>query len=195
MDVNKKLIDDVSSEINIAGYVHALRDNDIRHIRNSHGENTNEKYPVTKDDLAKIPNIVSNYDKVYVKTNANGKPGLVYVKVGVSNVIYYVEAITQENHNKKLLVNKQMIKTGIDEIPNLYGLIKAINKKESSSQYLADLKEIRKAYVQDVKENYSNSIVPNPKEKVNHSDENFSFEVWKESSPIEIQVVERFLKR
>ena len=47
-----------------------------------------------------------------------------------------------------------MVKTGINEIPNLYGLIKAINKKESSTQYLVDLQEIRKAYVQDVKENY-----------------------------------------
>jgi len=47
------------------------------------------------------------------------------------------------------------VKTGIDEIPNLRGLIAAIHKKESSSQYLADLQKIRKAYVQDVKENYS----------------------------------------
>ncbi|MBR5539825.1 MAG: hypothetical protein IKU56_00400, partial [Clostridia bacterium] len=46
-------------------------------------------------------------------------------------------------------------------IPNLHGLIDAINKKESSSQYLADLQEIRKAYVQDVKGNYSiNDIEP-----------------------------------
>ena len=49
-----------------------------------------------------------------------------------------------------------MVKAGVDYIPKLSGLIKAINKKESSAQYLADLQEIRKAYVQDVKENYSN---------------------------------------
>ena len=35
-----------------------------------------------------------------------------------------------------------------------------INKKESSSQYLADLDKIRKAYVQDVKENYPNNSIP-----------------------------------
>ncbi len=52
-----------------------------------------------------------------------------------------------------------MIKTGINEIPNLHGLIAAINKKESSSQYLADLQKIREAYVQDVKENYSNNRI------------------------------------
>ena len=87
---SKRLIGDVSDEINIVGYAHALRDNDIRHIRNSHGEDSNEKYPVTKEDLAMIPYIVENYDKVYVKTNSRGKPGIVYVKVGENNVVYYV---------------------------------------------------------------------------------------------------------
>ena len=61
-----------------------------------------------------IPYVVANYDKVFVKQNSNGKPRLVYVKVGKDNVTYYVEAVTTEYHNKKLLVNKQMVKTGID---------------------------------------------------------------------------------
>ena len=65
-----RLISDVSSEVDITGYSHALRDNDIRHIKNSHGEDTNEKYPVTKEDLEKIPYIVEYYDKGFVKTNA-----------------------------------------------------------------------------------------------------------------------------
>jgi len=172
--VSQKLINDVAYEIDISGYSHALRDNDIRHIRNSHGEQTNEKYPVTKDDLSKIPYIINNYDKVFVKTNASGKPGIVYVKVGENNVIYYVEAVTQEYHNEKLLVNKQMVKAGIDYIPNLFGLEKAINKKESSSQYLADLQGIREAYVQDVKENYSKNSIYDSAEKINPSDKNSS---------------------
>jgi len=83
------------------------------------------------------------------------------------NVIYYVEAITEEYHNEKLLVNKQMIKTGVTEIPNLKNLEKAINKKESSSQYLADLLEIRKAYVQDVKKNYFTNIISETTENSN----------------------------
>ena len=63
-----------------------------------------------------------------------------------------------------------MVKAGINEIPNLVGLIAAINKKESSSKYLADLAEIRKAYVQDVKENYSISSISQPDAKINTSD-------------------------
>ena len=52
-----------------------------------------------------------------------------------------------------------MVKVGINDIPNLYGLLDAINKKQSNAQYLADLEKIRKAYVQDVKEQYSNNTV------------------------------------
>ncbi len=153
-EVSQKLVNDVAGEIDISDYSHVLRDNDIRHIRNSHGEGTNEKYPVTSEDIKKIPWLVENYDKVFVKTNANGVPGIVYVKVGKDNVIYYLEAVTDIYDGKKMLINKQMIKTGIDTIPNIYGLRTVIDKKEGSSQYLADLKQIRKAYVQDVKGNY-----------------------------------------
>ena len=163
---SQKLIDDISQDADISEYAHALRDNDIRHIRNSHGEQTNEKYPVTKMDIMSTPFIVENYDKVFYKTNSKGEGGIVYVKVMPENVVYYVEAVTTEYHNEKLLVNKQMVKTGISEIPNLYGLIDAINKKQSSAQYLADLEQIRKAYVQDVKEHYSKDSISNPDKKV-----------------------------
>lgn len=126
---SERLLNDVSDELDLSGYAHALRDNDIRHIKNSHGEGTNEKYPVTKDDIKRIPWIVENYDKVFVKTNAKNQYGIVYVKVMPDSTIYYVEAVTQEYHNQKLIVNKQMVNTGINDIPNLYGLISAINKK------------------------------------------------------------------
>lgn len=166
---SERLLSDVGEELDVSEYIHAMRDNDIRHIRNSHGESTNEKYPVTKEDIKQIPWIVENYDKVFVKTNANGQYGIVYVKVTDSNVIYYVEAVTEEYHNEKLLVNKQMVKTGIDDIPNLRNLCEAINKKESSSQYLADLKKIHEAYAQSVKGNYSIINIPNDNDNVKRS--------------------------
>ena len=77
----------------------------------------------------------------------------------VKKVDRVIVAIYLRN-NQKLLVNKQIIKTGFDEIPNLHGLIDAINKKEGESQYLADLKQIRKAYALDVKEIYPNNSIP-----------------------------------
>lgn len=167
LKVSNKLVSELEGEFNVSGFSHALRDNDIRHIRNSHGENTNEKYPVLMEDIELIPYIVENYDKVFYKTNANNLPGIVFVKVMPENVIYYVEAITEEYEGKKMLINKQMVKTGTEEIPNLKNLISSIEKKESKSQYLADLKRIRKAYVQDVTEIYSTDSIRNFSETVN----------------------------
>ena len=42
-------------------------------------------------------------------------------------------------------------------------------RKESSSQYLADLQKIRKAYVQDVKENYFADMIPHESDSVNRN--------------------------
>lgn len=108
--VDSKLVTEVKDDIDISNYNHALRDNDIRHIRNSHGEETNEKYPVTKDDIKAIPYIVQYYDKVIPKIDSKGNPGIVYVKVTPKGITYYLEAVTTKYGNEPLLVNKQMIK-------------------------------------------------------------------------------------
>ena len=119
-------------------------------INNSHGPNTNEKYPVTSEDIKLIPYIVNHYDKVFTKTNAKGQLGLLYVKVFPDNVVYFVEAVTDSYGGEKLLINKQMIKTGIDNIPNVHGYLDAITKKQTESEFLSDLQEVRQAYVRNV---------------------------------------------
>ena len=165
--VTDKLLSDVSEEIDLKGYSHALRDNDIRHILNSHGETTNEKYPVTLDDIKAIPYIVENYDKVFYKTNDKGQPGVIYIKVGSNNVVYYVEAITEKYGSEKLLINKQMIKTGFENIPKLFGLKTAITKKQTEFEFLSDLLQIRKAYAQSEYQNQPvNNSIPNPDKNV-----------------------------
>ncbi len=162
----EKLINDVSDEIDISDYVHALRDNDIRHIKNSHGEETNEKYPVTIDDIKLIPWIVQNYDKVFVIRREKGKTGIIYVKVNEDGLIYFLEQVTTIYGNEPLLVNKQMIKTGIEDIPNLKGFVDAINKKESEAEFLADLKKVHEVYAQSVYQPHYNINISNHKENV-----------------------------
>ncbi|MBQ6885751.1 MAG: hypothetical protein IJN56_08475, partial [Clostridia bacterium] len=162
----EKLINDVSDEIDISDYVHALRDNDIRHIKNSHGEETNEKYPVTSDDIKLIPWIVQNYDKVFVIRRVKGKTGIIYVKVNEDGLIYFLEQVTTIYGNEPLLVNKQMIKTGIEDIPNLKGFVDAINKKESEAEFLADLKKVHEVYAQSVYQPHYNINISNHKENV-----------------------------
>ena len=166
---SETLIEEVADEINISGYSHALRDNDIRHIRNSHGENTKEKYPVTKKDLSKIPDIVANYDKVFVFRKNATQVGLMYVKVSSEGLVYYLEQITTKYGNEKLLVNKQMIKTGIEDIPDISGLKDAITKKESEIEFLADLKA-RQVYAQSVYQTHSDKSIHEKLEKSNPSD-------------------------
>lgn len=173
MKVDSRLANDVSNEIpDIMEYTHALRDNDVRHIRNSHGEATNEKYPVTENDQKLIPYIVQNYDRVIPKTDHEGNPGLVYVKTMSNNLVYYLEAVTQEYGGEKLLVNKQMIKTGLEDIPDLYGLIDAIQKKQTLAEFLADLKAARKAYVQKRSQQRSASISSIPDYSENSNPQN-----------------------
>ena len=170
--VSNKLINDVKNEIDVSEYSHALRDNDIRHINNSHGEGrTNEKYPVTKQDIKSIPLIVEQYDKVIVFQKSSNKIGLMYVKVMNDGLVYYLEQITDRYGNEKLLINKQMIKTGIDDIPDIKGLKDAITKKQSETEFLADLKA-RQVYAQSVYQSHSaNNSISENSEKINRFDD------------------------
>ena len=68
-------------------------------------------------------------------------------------------------------MNLSRLKIPTRVLRDLYGLVDAI-KKEGSSRYLADLQKIRKAYVQDVKENYPINRVPQFEEKSNGFDKN-----------------------
>lgn len=166
-EASPKLISDVSEGIDINGYSHALRDNDIRHIKNSHGEGTNEKYPITSEDIKKIPWIVDNYDKVFVLKRDKGKVGIIYIKVNQDGLVYYLEQVTTKYGNEPLLVNKQMIKTGIDDIPNLKGLNEAIKQKQSETEFLADLKKVHEVYAQSANQSHFNISISNSDEKVN----------------------------
>lgn len=157
---SERLIKDIGVDMpNIADYSHAIRDNDIRHIRNSHGETTNEKYPVTRDDIKKIPYIVENYDKVFFYPKGN-KQGILYVKAASNGIVYFIEQATEKYGNEKLLVNKQMIKTGIDDIPNIRELSNAITKKQNLTEFLNDLKQAQQVYVQNVRQPNSNPTIP-----------------------------------
>ena len=132
-DVTEKLRNDIKEEygVNISGYIHQIKDNDIRHIFNRHGPHTKEKYPVTAKDLAEIPDIIANYDDVYIVKN-NGKTGIFYKKRH-NGVTFYLEAIDEDG---KHLSNKQMIKVATGEIPDIKSLKEAIqNKKEQLIPY------------------------------------------------------------
>ena len=161
---SERLVSDLNSGygIDVSDAVHVIRDNDIRHIKNSHGEGTNEKYPITANDLKRIPDIVENYDDVLFVSRPDGKKGLYYVKRH-NGVTYYLESIGSSG---KILQNKQMIKVSTGTIPYIKELRDAINKKWNIDSYPDDA-SIPRMYVQDVPNNVPTTTIPQPEQSVN----------------------------
>lgn len=96
--------------IDVVGYSHAVENYGLNHALKEHGLN-NEKVesqiPLTIEDLFKIPEIVSNFDKVsYVGKNKAGRDILRFEKQIGENYIYLEEVRTR----KKQLVPQSMYK-------------------------------------------------------------------------------------
>jgi hypothetical protein len=94
----------------VSGFRHIVGRNAINHIHKQHGvgrEDQEGHLPVTKDDIEKIPTIVSNPDTVEIGETARGLPAIKYSK-RFNGTTYYVE---EEWTNEKLLAAKTMYKT------------------------------------------------------------------------------------
>ena len=122
-DVNEKLKNDLAKiGIDADGYVHTLRDNDIRHIDLSHGSKSNDKYKIDEYDYERIKEITDNYDVLYEGyTTKEGKRTIVYEKI-YDNKIYYVEQVLEDG----VLATKQMLKVGINSNPSFLKKMKKV---------------------------------------------------------------------
>ena len=100
--------------IDVDGYAHALRDNDIRHVDSSHGAQSNDKYKVTADMLGDVQNVIDNYDVLYRGFDTRfGNPTVVYEK-RMGNRTFYVEEVMSDG----VLGTKQMVVTGENSKPS-----------------------------------------------------------------------------
>lgn len=100
--------------IDVEGYSHVLRDNDIRHVDRSHGSMSNDKYKVTADVLGNVQDVIDNYDNLYRGYDTrNGNPTVVYEK-RMGNRTFYVEEVLDSG----ILGTKQMVITGEDSNPS-----------------------------------------------------------------------------
>ena len=100
--------------IDVEGYSHVLRDNDIRHVDSSHGSMSNDKYKVTADVLGNVQDVIDNYDNLYRGYDTrNGNPTVVYEK-RMGNRTFYVEEVLDSG----ILGTKQMVITGEDSNPS-----------------------------------------------------------------------------
>ncbi len=117
-DAVKKVFDE--TKINLKGFSRYMDGNHIRHTIKEHGNTKRElergQIPVTEDDIAKIPEITSSFDKVTKSTITDNKgkkrTRLVFQKTYDDGIIRYVEAT--DFRNKKLSL-KTMYKKKIGE--------------------------------------------------------------------------------
>lgn len=114
-DVSPELAETLrAAGINVDGYAHALRDNDIRHVESSHGSQSNDKYKVTADMLGDVQNVIDNYDVLYRGFDTRfGNPTVVYEK-RMGNRTFYVEEVMADG----VLGTKQMVVTGENSKPS-----------------------------------------------------------------------------
>lgn len=114
-DVSPELAETLrAAGIEVEGYAHALRDNDIRHVDNSHGSKSNDKYKVTAEVMEQAQDIIDNYDNLYRGYDTKGgNPTVVYEKQ-MGNRTFYVEEVLDEG----VLGTKQMVITGGDSKPS-----------------------------------------------------------------------------
>ena len=114
-DVSPELAETLrAAGIEVDGYAHALRDNDIRHVDSSHGTQSNDKYKVTADMLGDVQNVIDNYDALYRGFDTRfGNPTVVYEK-RMGNRTFYVEEVMSDG----VLGTKQMIVTGENSKPS-----------------------------------------------------------------------------
>lgn len=150
--------------IDISDRKHVLRDNDIRHMYNSHGPHTNEAEPLWAADIRMIPTIIAEANEVYYVPRDDGRAGLVY-QYQYNGTTFYLEQIVD---GEDILLNKQMIKVPTGTIPNLPGLQEAIDAKKevpTPAPGAADATQLRSAagpqmYVQDVRGGTSDGTIP-----------------------------------
>ena len=114
-DVSPELAETLrAAGIDVDGYAHALRDNDIRHVESSHGSQSNDKYKVTADMLGDVQNVIDNYDVLYRGFDTRfGNPTVVYEK-RMGNRTFYVEEVMSDG----VLGTKQMVVTGENSKPS-----------------------------------------------------------------------------
>ncbi len=118
----------------LSGYQHSIDNFAIRHIDSQHGnpaiEEPRGQIAITRDDIAKIPEIVANPDKVTALKTHQKRDGIGYTKQ-VDGETFYVEEIRT---GKKLLsaVSMRKLKAGATNAPP------SLESKSATSETLPD---------------------------------------------------------
>lgn len=103
--VDEELIDIArKAGIDITGYKHVIETSGTSHFQNRHGEDSNDRMPLSKEDHFLIPEIIRHRDSVIVSpsvTRIHRNPVLIYEKM-IDEWYVYVEEI-RRGRNKSLV--------------------------------------------------------------------------------------------
>ncbi len=89
--------------IDLKGYKHVIETSGVRHSKTRHGEESNDRTPLSIEDYLLIPYIIKHRDKVVLsdkKTKKHKLKTFVYRKT-IGNLYVYVEEI-RKGKNKSL---------------------------------------------------------------------------------------------
>lgn len=90
--------------IDVAGYTHVMNGDDIRHIRNKHGEGKEKQanqIGLSSEDIAAIPSIINEPDSIKRgNPSRSGDDTILYLKTDEKGVNYVVEVV--KTKGKKL---------------------------------------------------------------------------------------------
>lgn len=127
--------------IDITNRTHLLADNDIRHMIKQHGnpeiETARGQIAITSKDIAKIPDILNNYDNIVKGTENKEGNTIRYIKKYSDNVSYVVEVIPTANDTT--LYVKTMWKKAINNKKEAVALTNSNNTPSSTSKTRGNL--------------------------------------------------------
>lgn len=103
--IGNKIANSIKSKtgVDVENYNLSFRSDTAKHIIKQHGNAKTEakrgQVAVTEEDFQKIPQIVSEFDDVYLSGNSQeGKPSLTFEKE-IDNIYYVVNYVSDKHHN------------------------------------------------------------------------------------------------
>ena len=120
----------------VSAYSIDIRNNDVRHIRSSHGPETREGVPVQPADVARAADIINNFDRAYnANPNARTAQETIRFEKRYNGTTYLLTVVSD---GEKALEVKQMIKVPTGTVPKFIKNRNAVSRVDAPSEDVPD---------------------------------------------------------
>lgn len=106
-DIPQNAIDYVKNKfkIDLTGYKYVIEASYVLHSLNRHGDESNDRYPISVFDFCAIPLIISEFDKIDLGGLKNNNQKTLLFKKTIDNQCYFVSASDIRNKRKSIAFN------------------------------------------------------------------------------------------